>query len=159
MAASRVVPVPRIEEFFQVLKSGCRIEARQFESRSTYEPSLAIAMLTAVRLLSIVKQARVTPDAPASSVLSQEEAHVLAVHARAQKMGHGCDSSPLRLVDAVVLIAMLGGYKARSCDGPPGWITLWRGLRRLEDIVEGYRLVHSEPVVPSHESPRQEEKS
>ena len=67
----------RIEEFFQVLKSGCRIEARQFESRSTYEPSLAIALLTAVRLLSLVKQARVTPDAPASAVLSQDEEHGL----------------------------------------------------------------------------------
>jgi hypothetical protein len=113
----------RIEEFFQVLKSGCRIEARQFESRSTYEPSLAIAILTAVRLLSMVKQARVTPDASASVILSRDEEHVLVQHAQAKKMGH-CDSSPLRLVDAVVLIAMLGGYKARSCDGPPGWITL-----------------------------------
>jgi hypothetical protein len=144
----------RIEEFFQVLKSGCRIEARQFESRSTYEPSLAIAMLTAVRLLTMVKQARVTPDAPASSVLSQEEEHVLVQHAQAKKMGHHCDSSPLHLVDAVVLIAMLGGYKARSCDGPPGWITLWRGLRRLEDMVEGYRLALPEPSrPPSHRPP------
>jgi len=148
----------RIEEFFQVLKSGCRIEARQFESRSTYEPSLAIAMLVAVRLLSMVKQARATPDAPASAVLSQQEEHVLVMHARAKKMGHHCDASPLRLVDAVVLVAMLGGYKARSCDGPPGWITLWRGLRRLEDMVEGYGLAHpAQPVVPSQESRRQQE--
>jgi hypothetical protein len=150
----------RIEEFFQVLKSGCRIEARQFESRSTYEPSLAIALLTAVRLLSMVKQARATPDAPASAVLSQEEEHVLVQHAQAKKMGHHCDSSPLRLVDAVVLIAMLGGYKARSCDGPPGWITLWRGFRRLEDMVEGYRLAHpGQPVLSSQGSLRLEEPS
>jgi hypothetical protein len=149
----------RIEEFFQVLKSGCHIEARQFESRSTYEPSLAIALLTAVRLLSMVKQARVTPDVPASAVLSQDEEHVLVQHAQAKKMGH-CNSSPLRLVDAVVLIAMLGGYKARSCDGPPGWITLWRGLRRLEDMVEGYRLAHPElGCSPSHGSLLQEETS
>jgi len=147
----------RIEEFFQVLKSGCRIEARQFESRTTYEPSLAIAMLTAVRLLSMVKQARVTPDAPASAVLSQEEEHVLVQHAQTKKMGHR-NSLPLRLVDAVVLIAMLGGYKARSCDGPPGWITLWRGLRRLEDMVEGYRLARPEqPVAPPHRFLLQEE--
>jgi hypothetical protein len=148
----------RIEEFFQVLKSGCRIEARQFESRSTYEPSLAIAMLVAVRLVSMVKQARATPDAPATAVLSQEEEHVLAVHARAKKMGHHCDSSALRLVDAVVLIAMLGGYKARSCDGPPGWITLWRGLRRLEDMVEGYRLARPDgPLAPPHRCLLQED--
>ena len=50
-----------------------------------------------------------------------------------------------------VPIAMLGGYKARSCDGPPGWITLWRGLRRLEDMVEGYRLARPQPSrPPSH---------
>lgn len=149
----------RIEEFFQVLKSGCRIEARQFESRSTYEPALAIALLTAVRLLSLVKQARVIPDAPASTVLSQDEEHVLVQHAQAKRMGH-CGSSPLRLADTVVLIAMLGGYKARSCDGPPGWITLWRGLRRLEDMVEGYRLAHPElESSPSHGSLPQEETS
>ena len=72
-------------------------------------------------------------------------------------MGH-CDSCPLRLVDAVVLIAMLGGYKARSCDGPPGWITLWRGLRRLEDMVAGYRLARPEPgCAPSHGSLLQKE--
>jgi hypothetical protein len=148
----------RIEEFFQVLKSGCRIEARQFESRSTYEPSLAIAMLTAVRLLSMVKQARATPDAPASAVLSQEEEHVLVQYAQAKKMGHHCDSVPLRLVDAVVLIAMLGGYKARSCDGPPGWITLWRGFRRLEDMVEGYWLARPEqPIAPPNQFPLQKE--
>lgn len=149
----------RIEEFFQVLKSGCRIEARQFESRSTYDPSLAISMLVAVKLLSMVKQARATPDVPASAVLSQEEEHVLVVHARAKKMGHHCDSSTLRLVDAVVLIAMLGGYKARCCDGPPGWITLWRGLSRLEDMVEGYRLVHPvRPVAPPRQFLLQEER-
>ncbi len=147
----------RIEEFFQVLKSGCRIEARQFESRSTYEPSLAIAMLTAVRLLSMVKQARITPDVPASTVLAQYEEQVLVQHAKAKRMGH-CDSSPLSLVDAVMLIAMLGGYKARCCDGPPGWITLWRGLRRLQDMVVGYRLAHPGwPPAPSLGSRLQEE--
>ena len=132
----------RIEEFFQVLKSGCRIEARQFESRANYETALVFALLAAVRILGMVKQARVTPDAPASVVLSEEEQLVLTRHAESNG-NRAQGAPPLRLSEAVILIAKLGGYKNRSCDGPPGWITLWRGLRRLEDMVEGSRLARS----------------
>jgi hypothetical protein len=133
----------RIEEFFRVLKSGCRIEARQFESRDTFEVSLAISMLTAVRLLGFVKQAQVDPDAPASLVLTADEEHLLAE--KAEKLGRPAAPGPLRLADAVLLIAMMGGYKARKCDGPPGWITLWRGYRHLCSMLEGYRLARNEP--------------
>jgi hypothetical protein len=128
----------RIEEFFKVLKSGCRIEARQFESLGTFEVSLGISMLTAVHLLGLVKRARIEPDAPANVVLSSDEEHVLIQHANTMRNREASPS--LRLAEAVVLIAMLGGYKARACDGPPGWITLWRGYRRLSNLVEGYRL-------------------
>jgi hypothetical protein len=129
----------RIEEFFQVLKSGCRIEARQFESRANYETSLAFALLTAVRILGMVKQARVLPDAPATVALSEEEQLVLVQQAES-KGRRPANAPPLLLPEAIVMIAKLGGYKARCCDGPPGWITIWRGLRRLEDLVEGSRL-------------------
>ena len=128
----------RIEEFFHVLKSGCRIESRQFESRDTFEVSLAISILTAVKLLEIVMRARIEPDASANTSLSADEEHVLTHHAA--KIRRRDVSQLLTLAEAVVLIAMLGGYKARCCDGPPGWITLWRGYRRLCTLVEGYRL-------------------
>lgn len=127
-----------IEEFFHVLKSGCRIEARQFESRGTFEVSLGISMLTAVRLLEMMKQARIEPHAPADALFSPDEQVVLLRHA--QKLRKRDPALPLNIGEAVVLIAMLGGYKARSCDRPPGWITLWRGYRRLDTLVEGYRL-------------------
>ena len=130
----------RIEECFQVLKTGCRVEARQFESRETYEVSLAIALLTAVRILALVKQARLSPEAQATVALSDEEQHVLVEHAKRKRAIHPGALASLRLDDAVTLIAKLGGYKARSCDGPPGWLTLWRGVRRLEAMVDGYRL-------------------
>jgi hypothetical protein len=130
----------RIEEFFQVLKTGCRVEARQFESRETYEASLAIALLTAVRILALVKQARRSPGAQASVALSDEEEQVLIEHAKRNRTLDPGAQDSLRLEDAVELIAKLGGYKARSCDGPPGWLTLWRGVRRLEAMVDGYRL-------------------
>ncbi|HEV2969418.1 MAG TPA: IS4 family transposase, partial [Pirellulales bacterium] len=34
----------------------------------------------------------------------------------------------------------LGGFLGRRHDGQPGVKTLWRGWRRLTDLVIGYRL-------------------
>lgn len=129
----------RIEEFFKLLKSGCRIEARQFESRETFEVALGISLLTAVGILALTIQARIEPDAPAANALSPEQEQVLIEHAQIHR-GRAPESPPLTLAQAVVFIAMLGGYKARSCDGPPGWLTIWRGWRRLETLIDGYRL-------------------
>ena len=133
----------RIEEFFKVLKTGCLVEKRQFESRETFEVSLGFSLLTAARLLALTKRARHEPDAPASEALSPDEEHILIQHAEVHR---GRTPSPLRLAEAVMLIAMLGGYKGRSCDGPPGWITLWRGYRRLCAMVDGYRLARPNPL-------------
>ena len=45
---------------------------------------------------------------------------------------------PPTLREAVRMIAQLGGFLGRKCDGEPGPQTLWRGLRRLHDIVQGW---------------------
>lgn len=143
-----------IEEFFKVLKTGCRIESRQFASRETFESSLSMCLLASVQLLGLTKQARVEPSKPATEVLSEDEHKVLHTYARAH---YGRDSSVLKLADAVMLIATLGGYKARSCDGPPGWITLWRGYERLRAMVEGFRLVqvHDYAMMLDQANPRE----
>ncbi len=38
------------------------------------------------------------------------------------------------------MVAALGGHMRRKSDGPPGCQALWRGLRRLSDMVRGYQL-------------------
>ena len=37
-------------------------------------------------------------------------------------------------------VARLGGYLGRKCDGPPGWMSLWRGHQRLTDLLLGQEL-------------------
>ncbi len=36
-------------------------------------------------------------------------------------------------------VAMLGGFLARKCDGEPGWITIWRGVKELLIILRARR--------------------
>ena len=46
----------------------------------------------------------------------------------------------LTLNEANRLVARLGGYLARKADGEPGAESIGLGLRRLMDLVWGWRL-------------------
>nr|WP_084766254.1 IS4 family transposase [Nitrococcus mobilis] len=45
------------------------------------------------------------------------------------------------LREAMRLVAALGGFLGRKCDGEPGTQTLWHGLQRLDDITVMYRVL------------------
>jgi hypothetical protein len=47
---------------------------------------------------------------------------------------------PLAISEAVRAIAKLGGFLGRTADGQPGTTTIWRGLKRFEQLIEGYTL-------------------
>ncbi len=38
-------------------------------------------------------------------------------------------------------VARLGGHLARKNDGPPGWLTLWRGWSRLHQMIAGAQVL------------------
>ena len=48
---------------------------------------------------------------------------------------------PIHTVSEVALASgRLGGHRNRQSDGLPGWITLWRGLTKLNLLVQGALL-------------------
>jgi hypothetical protein len=126
-----------IERFHFVLKSGCKIEERQLEDVAHMERAISTFSIVAWRLLWLTLQARETPDAPCTVVLADFEWQ--ALHA-AVKRDRPLPSQPPLLRDAVRMIATLGGFLGRKSDGEPGPQTLWRGLRRLHDITQGWLL-------------------
>jgi hypothetical protein len=42
-------------------------------------------------------------------------------------------------------VARLGGYLARSHDGPPGWRTIWKGWPSLQTFLEGVHFAFHLP--------------
>ena len=58
---------------------------------------------------------------------------------------HGVRAAPPPLRQFVRHVARLGGFLGRTHDGDPGVQTLWRGLRRLDDIVWTYRTLGEHP--------------
>lgn len=94
---------------------------------------MAIDMVIAWRIFSLTKQGRETPDIPCDTYLAEEEWQVLYAFTNKEPP----PEKPPSLREAVRMIASLGGFLGRKCDGEPGTTTMWRGVQRLADLVLG----------------------
>jgi hypothetical protein len=126
-----------IERFHYVLKSGCTVEKLQMEELSRLERAIVLYMIVAWKLLYMTYKARIEPDASATEILFPHEWEALycTVHKTKQ-----VPANPPTIVEAVSMIAKLGGFMGRNRDGSPGVKVLWRGYKRLIDIAETYRF-------------------
>jgi hypothetical protein len=133
--ASRCVPYYalrwRVERFHYTLKQGCTVERLQFEEAHTLKNALALYSIVAWRLLWLTYTAREQPQAPATEVLPPLELQVLEQATQA----------PVATArEAIRALAQLGGFPTNPSAKEPGVKVLWRGLRRLEAMVEGWLL-------------------
>lgn len=136
----------RVERFHFVLKSGCRIEQLQLAHADRLILALATYSLIAWRLLWLTYAARQGPEQPCTVGLTTAEWQVLH---QCQVPQHPLPVQPPSLQQAVRWIAQLGGFLARTGDGDPGVKTLWRGLRRLADLLTGWQLARPHPPTPT----------
>lgn len=125
-----------IEEYFKALKSGCRYERRQLESRATLLNALGLLAPLAWRLLAL-RTAAADARAPARAVLEPDELHVLRQLSPDSRLGPRPTAT-----DVLYAIARLGGHFPQN--GRPGWKVLWIGFHQLQSCVEGYRLARAE---------------
>ena len=134
-----------IEIYHKILKSGCRIEDRQWETAARVERYLAIDSVVAWRVLGLTFQSRQTPDMSCEAFLDRDDWQALACY-----MNHTLSppQQPPTLKQAARWIAQLGGFLGRKGDGDPGVTVMWRGLQRLYDLVAMWRLFnHSNEMV------------
>lgn len=131
-----------IEVWHKVLKSGCRIEARQLETANRLERCLTLYSIIAWRILYATLLARAAPDLPCTALLDRDEWQALCCVIQRTSTP---PSTPPTLRQAVRWIAQLGGFLARSADGDPGPITLWRGFQHLADHTAMFRILRPHP--------------
>lgn len=126
-----------VEEYFKALKTGCKFEERQLESRDTLLNALGLLIPIAWRLLELRTLADDDPSAAASAVLDDDEIDVLRKLSKDVKLG----AAPT-IAQAILAIASIGGHIRQN--GRPGWQVLYRGFELLLQTVEGYRLARAE---------------
>jgi hypothetical protein len=121
----------QIEIFFRILKSGCRIEELQLEKLERLEPALAFYMIIAWRVLFLTMLGRACPEMPCDVVFDAAEWQAVYLVTQRQPP----PDTPPPLDRMVRMVAGLGGFLDRKCDGFPGPQTLWIGLQRAADFV------------------------
>lgn len=132
-----------IEVLHKVLKSGCRLEARQLETAERLRRCLAVYSVIAWRSLYATMLSRAVPDMPCTAVLEPEEWQALYC---AISYTPTPPATPPTLRQAVHWIGRLGGFLARRGDGEPGVTVLWKGFQHLTDLTTMYRIMIQRPA-------------
>jgi hypothetical protein len=125
-----------IEVFHKVLKSGCAVEAVQLEKAERLQRYLAVKLVIAWQVMALTHLGRVQPTAPVREILAAGAWRIL----RMATGGEAGAPGPPKVGEVVQRLARLGGHLGRRSDGPPGPLSLARGLQRLQDITLGWQL-------------------
>lgn len=126
-----------IESWHRVLKSGCRVEARQFGNLDRFVRATALFAVISWRILYATLLARLDGHLSCEVLLQPIEWHALycRVHSTTK-----LPNEPPSLAQVVRWIAKLGGYLARKHDRPPGPTVIWRGFLVLHEVTKMYRI-------------------
>ena len=127
-----------VELFHRTLKSGCRLEERQFDDLENIQRFLALDSVVAWHVLYATMVSREDPDQSCEVLFEPYEWK--ALYCFIHKKQKPPETTP-SLVDAVGWVARLGGFTA-SRKFSPGATVLWRGFSRLIDISQAWLIFH-----------------
>ncbi len=123
-----------IEEYHKALKTGTGIQDSQLTTAQRITALLGILAVVAGPLLNMKLLAATRPDEPLEpEQIGPEGLAILEAQ-------YGRPTGGWTNLSALTAIARMGGFLARKGDGNPGWITIWRGLRQLMLMAQGYDL-------------------
>jgi hypothetical protein len=121
-----------IEILFRILKSGCRVEKRRFETLDRQLTCLAVYLIVAWRTLLVCRLGRSCPEISCEAIFTPGEWRSVY---RVVKRKEPPKEAP-KLQEMVRLVAQLGGYvNKKDREDEPGPQTVWLGLQRLHDIA------------------------
>jgi hypothetical protein len=136
----------RIEQFHKTWKSGaCNVEDCQLREMSHVVKWATLMAAVATRIERLKMLARTQPELPSASELNTYEIRALVMLKRKHKKRTETipDSVP-SIAQATLWLAELGGYTGKSSGGPPGSITIRRGLDYIAPAAVALEMLEKE---------------
>ncbi len=124
----------RIEEFFRVLKSGCKAEFLLFRTAERLQRAIAINAVIAWRIMVMTRLGREGPPTAPDLLFTDDELAFLRAYARRHQL-----PAPGQLGEAVKLVAHYGGYREGKDQSEPGDQIMWTGYSRLSSATIGHQ--------------------
>jgi len=121
-----------IEDYHKVVKTGFRIEDNQLKQASRILALFGMIGVIATKLLAIREHCRVFPTTPVEKKIPKiliilVERYLQVKIKTVREFWHA--------------LARMGGFIGRKSDGEPGWQTIWKGYKRLQDMLLGANLL------------------
>lgn len=137
----------RVEDFFRVLKSGCRVEHLLFRTARRLERAITIQSVIAWRLMVMTLLGREVPECAADLMFTDHELAFLSDYGKVRGL-----PGPKLLGEAVRLVAHLGGYRGRKHDPEPGHQLMWHGYDVLNKATLGHRIAQESALIKAIEA-------
>ena len=121
-----------IEDYHKALKTGFRIEDNQLKQASRILALFGMIGVIATQLLAMRERCRLSPTTPVEEKVPKRWIILIERFLMVK----------LKTVrDFWRSLARLGGFIGRKSDGEPGWQTIWKGYKRLQDMSLGADLL------------------
>ena len=130
-----------IEMFFNILKQGCKVEELQLSALRRIENALALYVVIAWRVLSLLHLGRTCPNMSCEAFFEPQEWRAAYIVARKKP-----PDKPPMLNEVIHMVAIFGGFIGRKGDGSPGAKVLWEGLQRLNDFTFAIEAVNETKI-------------
>jgi hypothetical protein len=136
----------RIEDLHRTWKSGaCHVEDTQLRTTERVVRWAMLMVATAARIERIKHLARTEPSLPASIEFEAHEIEAARLLKRQQKKRTERLPRGMPTIEQMTRwIADLGGYTGKSSGGPPGSITIRRGLEAVLPMAAALALLRKE---------------
>jgi hypothetical protein len=132
----------QIEIYFRTVKSGCRIENRQFETLERLLNCLAVYSIVAWKVMYLCRLGRTCPDLSCEIIFEASEWKSVYMTVRHEDP----PSTPPTLNEMIRMIGALGGYVQRRSTQPSPQ-TLWLGLQRVHDLSTAWEAFGPEQSI------------
>jgi len=135
-----------IEEFHKTWKSGaCNVEDSQLRDTQAVIKWATIMAAVAARIERLKVLSRTQPDLPAGQELTHYELRALIqLKRRHKKRTETIPDTEPTMAQAIWWLAELGGYTGKSSGGPPGSITIRRGLDYIAPAADLLEALENE---------------
>lgn len=121
-----------IEDYHKSVKTGFRIEDNQLKQASRILALFGMIAVIATQLLAIREHCRVFPTTPVEEKIPKRWITLVERYLRVK----------IKTVrDFWRALARMGGFIGRKSDGEPGWQTIWKGYKKLQDMLLGANLL------------------
>ncbi len=122
-----------VEELHKGMKTGCKIESMQFNTVDRLKPAIALLTTVAITLLNLRDMSRLAEAKTMPAELLLDETYIIVL-----SLWRYSQIRKLTVHEFFMALARLGGHQNRKSDHRPGWLVLWRGWTKLQNMITGF---------------------